>query len=156
LKNPKSRIGDLNYLKSKSREFKSLEEFLNDLALTPPNEKIEVKGNVLYEDEKPLTISTIHSAKGLEWKTVFIARVIDGEIPSNKSLLFLDHLEEERRLFYVAITRAKDYLYLTAPNDKYSARNYFMRDEVNYVEESRFLTEIENKDSVLDSNMLIY
>lgn len=67
------------------------------------------------EDDELLTLTSVHQAKGLEWKAVFIIWVAEGKFPSPKSLREIDAEEEERRLWYVALTRAKDELYLTYP-----------------------------------------
>ena len=71
------------------------------------------------EDESLLCLSTIHSAKGLEWHTVFIIWVVDGKFPSAYSMHDEEELEEERRLMYVAVTRAKQHLYLSYPINMY-------------------------------------
>src|SRR5690625_7762376 len=67
------------------------------------------------KEEAPLILSTIHSAKGLEWKAVFLMQCLDGILPSLYALDSPDQLDEEIRLFYVAVTRAKEYIYLTYP-----------------------------------------
>lgn len=153
-KNPDSRRGDLIYFKQKSLEFKSIEEFLTEMALAPPNDKNQLEeGPVKKEKEKPLVISTIHSAKGLEWNTVFILRVIDGDIPSSKSIDSEDQLEEERRLLYVAITRAKDNLYITAPQQMRWGRSYNGPDSMEYNNESKFLSDIKNLDSLVERKL---
>jgi DNA helicase-2/ATP-dependent DNA helicase PcrA len=106
------RLNDLEFLQTLTSDYKSLEQFLVDLALEPPQQGVAgIDPSV--DDEKPLTLSTIHSAKGLEWDVVFVIGLIDGVLPSKFSVKYSDQLEEEHRLFYVAVTRAKDYLYLT-------------------------------------------
>ena len=153
-KNPESRKADLNYFRNKSTEFKNIEDFLTDMALTPPTEKMELKGRTIpRNNEKPLIISTIHSAKGLEWNTVFILRALDGDIPSARSIDSDEQLEEERRLFYVAITRAKDNLFISAPQG--IRRGYYGKfDSAFYNNESRFLKEIENLDEFVEIEYL--
>ncbi|MGI5827867.1 MAG: ATP-dependent helicase [Patescibacteria group bacterium] len=106
------RRNDLDVLAEIASGYKSLEQFLVDLALEPPQQGVAEVGAEL-DDETPLTLSTIHSAKGLEWDVVFVIGMVDGVLPSRFSLRFKDQLEEEHRLFYVAVTRAKQYLYLT-------------------------------------------
>ena len=69
------------------------------------------------EDEGLLTLSTIHSAKGLEWRAVFVIGLVDGRFPSYQNLRNAEEVEEERRLLYVAVTRAKEHLYLSYPID---------------------------------------
>ncbi|MDD5136361.1 MAG: ATP-dependent helicase [Candidatus Omnitrophica bacterium] len=107
------RINDLEALRQISGRYDSLEELLADFAIEPPDRgvlRVEPKAN---DDEKPLTLSTIHSAKGLEWDTVFIIGLIDGVMPSSFSLDNDEEIEEESRLFYVGITRAKNRLFLS-------------------------------------------
>jgi DNA helicase-2/ATP-dependent DNA helicase PcrA len=91
---------------------------LADMALEPPSDSVN---DVLAtdEDEGLLTLSTIHSAKGLEWHTVFVLWLVDGKFPSAYSMHSDDDLEEERRLLYVAVTRAKRHLYLAYPINMY-------------------------------------
>ncbi len=105
---------DLDMFISIADKYKNLNDFLTDMAIEPPIESVVDVDDASKEDEL-LTISTIHSAKGLEWRVVFIIWVLDGRFPASKSIASMDTLEEERRLFYVACTRAKDYLYLTYP-----------------------------------------
>ncbi|PIP52744.1 hypothetical protein COX08_04775 [Candidatus Beckwithbacteria bacterium CG23_combo_of_CG06-09_8_20_14_all_34_8] len=92
--------------------YETIADLLSDLALEPPERGVE-KVLPEIEDEKPLTLSTIHSAKGLEWDIVFVIGLIDGVFPSRFSLKFTDQLEEEQRLLYVAVTRPKKQLFLT-------------------------------------------
>ena len=111
-----SRNEDLITLKQIISRYDSIENFLNDFALEPPQKSLILTKSVKL-DEKPLTLSTIHSAKGLEWEVVFIISAIDGVIPSKYSLNYQDELEEEHRLLYVAITRAKSKLYISFHHD---------------------------------------
>jgi DNA helicase-2/ATP-dependent DNA helicase PcrA len=106
------RVKDLDGLFSLSLKYKSLDEFVSDLLLEPL-ELTELEGET--PDEDPLVLSTIHSAKGLEWHTVFILSLIEGRFPSTYSLKDSEDLEEERRLFYVAVTRARERLFLLSP-----------------------------------------
>ncbi len=153
-KNPESRKADLIYFRNKSTEFNNIEDFLTDMALTPPTDKAEVKNTPFQKyNERPLVISTIHSAKGLEWNTVFILRALDGDIPSSKSVHSEEQIEEERRLFYVAITRAKDNLYITAPQG-IRRGNYGKFDTGIYINESRFLDEIEDLEAFVQIESL--
>ena len=92
------------------------------------------------EDEK-LCLSTIHSAKGLEWHTVFLLSAIDGYLPSFQSLGDLGQLEEERRLMYVALTRAEQNLYIMKPNLDLSKSNYYRFSGMEFSKLSRFLEE---------------
>jgi DNA helicase-2/ATP-dependent DNA helicase PcrA len=108
------RMRDLEHLYTMAERYHNLEGFLSDLALEPPDESVaDVVGP--DRDDERLVLSTIHSAKGLEWQCVFVIWVVDGRFPSVYSFLTEEELEEERRLFYVAVTRAKQYLYLTYP-----------------------------------------
>jgi DNA helicase-2/ATP-dependent DNA helicase PcrA len=76
----------------------------------------ETEGMIQTDNEtERVTLSTIHQAKGLEWRAVFIVWMTEGMFPSSRSIPYLDAIEEERRLFYVGITRAEDELYLTCP-----------------------------------------
>jgi DNA helicase-2/ATP-dependent DNA helicase PcrA len=124
---------DLESLIALSEKYETLEEFLTDLVLEPIYSS-EVEGE---RKEEILTLSTIHSAKGLEWHTVFVLSVIEGRFPSSYSLLNPEELEEERRLFYVAITRAKERLYLIAP-----LTIYVPGEGRTFAKLSRFLQEV--------------
>lgn len=111
------RAKDLDHLLSMAQRYADSEAFLADVALEPPDESAnDVEG--ANPDER-LALSTIHSAKGLEWHTVFIIWVLDGRFPSIYSITTDDELEEERRLFYVAATRAKQHLFITYPINVY-------------------------------------
>jgi DNA helicase-2/ATP-dependent DNA helicase PcrA len=94
--------------------YPTVEAFLADIALDPPTEALDDIDPDDQEDEF-VTVSTIHSAKGLEWNTVFLLWVNEGRLPSARSAESEESLEEERRLLYVACTRAKERLYLTYP-----------------------------------------
>jgi DNA helicase-2/ATP-dependent DNA helicase PcrA len=109
---------DLEHFVSIAARYKTLQTLLTDMALEPPSDSV---GDVLAtdEDEGLMTLSTIHSAKGLEWHTVFIIWVVDGKFPSAYSMHDEEELEEERRLMYVAVTRAKQHLYLSYPINMY-------------------------------------
>jgi DNA helicase II / ATP-dependent DNA helicase PcrA len=111
--NYEQRHEDLLTLENFARTFQDPVEFLSQLSLmaTGSTETIAAE-----EDEaEKVTLSTVHQAKGLEWRAVFIIWMTDGMFPSGRSLESLEAIEEERRLFYVALTRAKDELYLTYP-----------------------------------------
>jgi DNA helicase-2/ATP-dependent DNA helicase PcrA len=129
---------DLNQLAAFARQFKDVNEFLSQLALIS-NVDAEAAPNQTT-DKEAVNLSTVHQAKGLEFNTVFIIWLTDGMFPSSRSLDTRDALEEERRLFYVAITRAKDELYLTYPHMRLSGGygDVFQRP-------SRFLKEIPNE-----------
>ena len=108
------RIRDLDHLHTIAEGYPGVDEFLADLALEPPDGSA-VGVDAPDRDDERLVLSTIHSAKGLEWQCVFVIWVVDGRFPSVYSFVADDELEEERRLFYVAVTRAKRHLFLTYP-----------------------------------------
>src|SRR5947207_1454454 len=128
---------DLDQLALFARRFKDVHEFLSQLALIS-NVDAEAAPNQTSNKEA-VNLSTVHQAKGLEFHTVFVIWLTDGMFPSSRSLDTRDALEEERRLFYVAITRARDELYLTLPHMRLSGGygDVFQRP-------SRFLREIPN------------
>ncbi|MFH2105346.1 MAG: ATP-dependent helicase [Parcubacteria group bacterium] len=112
--NYRDRLEDLEQLGGYSIQFKDLEELLSSLALVSGMEsETIVEGEVV--DKEACVLSTIHQAKGLEWKAVFVVWLADGRFPSYLSFGKDEEMEEELRLFYVAVTRAKDELYLTYP-----------------------------------------
>lgn len=109
---------DLDHFEYLSTQYSNLEDFISDLALEPPDASVEGMYKKNYDDEA-LTISTIHSAKGLEWDSVFIIGAVDGRFPSAYSFNSEEEMDEELRLMYVATTRAKNNLYITYPVDMY-------------------------------------
>lgn len=109
---------DLDHFEYLSTLYSNLEDFISDLALEPPDASVEGMYKKSSDDDA-LTISTIHSAKGLEWDTVFIIGAVDGRFPSAYSFNSEEEMDEELRLMYVATTRAKNNLYITYPVDMY-------------------------------------
>jgi DNA helicase II / ATP-dependent DNA helicase PcrA len=109
---------DLEHFITIAARYRSLASLLADMALEPPNDSV---GDVLAAevDEGLLTLSTIHSAKGLEWTAVFVIWLVDGRFPSYHNLHDGEEVEEERRLLYVSVTRAKEHLHLSYPIDIY-------------------------------------
>jgi DNA helicase II / ATP-dependent DNA helicase PcrA len=109
---------DLEHFVTIASRYRSLASLLADMALEPPTDSV---GDVLAADvdEGLVTLSTIHSAKGLEWTAVFVIWLVDGRFPSYHNLHDGEEVEEERRLLYVAVTRAKEHLYLSYPIDIY-------------------------------------
>lgn len=105
---------DLDALINISSNYETLEDFLADMALEPPQDSI-VDVDAEDKEDEFLTLSTIHSAKGLEWHSVFVMHAMEGFFPSAQSYDSIDSLEEERRLMYVAITRAKQNLFISYP-----------------------------------------
>lgn len=106
---------DLEQLIPMAGRYKKLRPFLDDLILEPPNSLADVDPE--YRKDR-LTLSTVHSAKGLEWRAVFVIWVMEGYFPSVKANANEDAMEEERRLMYVAATRAKDQLFLCYPSQE--------------------------------------
>jgi DNA helicase-2/ATP-dependent DNA helicase PcrA len=116
--NYEQRREDLATLANFSRQYENAADFLDQLALLT---SLDSEVTATNEDTEMLTLSSVHQAKGLEWKVVFVIWMTDGMFPSNRSLESEDAIEEERRLFYVAITRAKDEIYLTYPHLRLNA-----------------------------------
>ena len=112
------RLKDLEHFHYLSEQYSNLEDFLSDLALEPPGSSVSEVEDGAVQDEY-LTLSTIHSAKGLEWRAVFIIGAVDGRFPSVYSFNSEEELDEELRLMYVAATRAKTCLYITYPIDMF-------------------------------------
>lgn len=112
------RTRDLDHLHTIAEGYAGVETFLADLALEPPDGSA-VDADAPDRDDERLVLSTIHSAKGLEWQCVFVIWVVDGKFPSMYSFVADEDLEEERRLFYVSVTRAKRHLFLTYPINVY-------------------------------------
>jgi DNA helicase-2/ATP-dependent DNA helicase PcrA len=108
------RIADLERLADAAASRPSLHDALVELALDPPVSASDFAGPP-RRDEDFLVISTMHSAKGLEWPVVHLPHLVDGAVPSDMALSSPGGLAEEQRLFYVAVTRARDHLYLYAP-----------------------------------------
>jgi DNA helicase-2/ATP-dependent DNA helicase PcrA len=111
--NFEARIEDIKQLRQFALQYSSAEDFLSELALLSGMEAEDVVGGG-YEDER-VKLSTVHQAKGLEWSVVFVIWLCEGRFPSMRSLKTKEDEEEERRLFYVSVTRAKDHLYLCYP-----------------------------------------
>src|SRR5205807_6775439 len=114
--------------------------FLTELALDPPQATGDRAGPPLL-DEDFLVLSTVHSAKGQEWEAVHILNVADGNFPNEFSTGRSELIEEERRLLYVAMTRAKTDLHLIAPMKYYVTQQSRMGDRHVYGAKSRFLTD---------------
>lgn len=136
--NAEVRLRDLDQLAEIARSYRSRNQFITDLTLDPPSATSDLAG-APYLDEDYLILSTIHSAKGCEWDVVHIIHVTDGNIPSDMALRDEEGIEEERRLLYVAMTRAKDALYVYAPL-RYYRHGSPTADAHMYAQASRFLT----------------
>src|SRR6266498_1857193 len=120
--------------------YPSRERFLTELALDPPDATSDEAGVPLL-DEDYLILSTIHSAKGQEWKSVYVLNVVDGCMPSDLGAGTSAELEEERRLLYVAMTRAKDDLHLVVPQRFFVHGQHAQGDRHLYASRTRFIPE---------------
>ncbi|HEX2178709.1 MAG TPA: ATP-dependent helicase, partial [Actinomycetota bacterium] len=136
--NSGARLADLNQLGQMAASRRSLRQFLADLALDPPSSTSDLAGPPHLDDDF-VTISTIHSAKGCEWDVVHLIHVTDGHIPSDLATGNAEAIEEERRLLYVAMTRARNHLYAYAPL-RYHFRPTGRDDGHGYGQLTRFFT----------------
>ncbi len=142
--NPAARVRDLISLEQIASGYRSRHQFLADVQLDPPSSTSDLAASP-YLDEDWLVLSTIHSAKGCEWDAVYLIHAADGFLPSDLSTGSDEEIEEERRLAYVALTRAKDHLYVTWPL-RYYHKWYALGDGHSYAQLCRFFTR-----DVLDS-----
>ncbi len=133
-----TRKADLLQLEQIAGGYPSRERFLTELTLDPPDATSDQAGVPLL-DEDYLSLSTIHSAKGQEWRAVFILNVVDGCIPSDLGVGTTQELEEERRLLYVAMTRAKDSLSLITPQRFFTGGQSQQGDRHVYAARTRFI-----------------
>ena len=129
---------DVEQLTRLAASYGSRERFLTELTLDPPEVTSDQSGPPL-RDEDYLILSTIHSAKGQEWKAVHVLNVVDGCIPSDMATGTSDEIEEERRLLYVAMTRAKDQLMLMVPQRFYVHQQARSGDKHLYAARTRFI-----------------
>ena len=120
------------------RDLPGRERFLTEITLDPPGASSDHAG-VPHRDEDYLILSTIHSAKGQEWRTVFVLNCVDGCIPSDLGTGTQAELDEERRLLYVAMTRARDTLHLVAPQRFYVHGQHRAGDRHVYATRTRFI-----------------
>jgi DNA helicase-2/ATP-dependent DNA helicase PcrA len=132
---PEARLADLDQLRTIAAGYPSRTAFLAALALDPPSNTQDLAGGSESETDA-LILSTVHSAKGKEWKAVFLIWAVDGWFPSSRAVDEPDELEEERRLMYVALTRAKDELAVVYPMQVYGSRR---GSEYSFDQLSRFL-----------------
>jgi DNA helicase-2/ATP-dependent DNA helicase PcrA len=132
------RQADLAQLEQIAAGYPSRERFLTELTLDPPDATSDQAGVPLL-DEDYLILSTIHSAKGQEWKSVFVLNVVDGCIPSDLATGTTAEIEEERRLLYVAMTRAKDTLHLVVPHRFFTHGQNAQGDRHVYASRTRFI-----------------
>jgi DNA helicase-2/ATP-dependent DNA helicase PcrA len=139
------RLQDADVLRKLAGKYDELEKFLSDFALDPPSDRFQDSNQPLIDEseDNPVTLSTIHSAKGLEWYAVFVPHLLDGLFPTARALGSIEEVEEERRLFYVACSRAKEQLYLTLPSFHAAWDAYFTLP-------SRFIAEIEKENYIVN------
>jgi DNA helicase-2/ATP-dependent DNA helicase PcrA len=135
-----TREADLEQLEQISGRYPTRERFLTELTLDPPSAAGDLAGDPLL-DEDYLVLSTVHSAKGQEWDAVYILNVSDGVFPSEFATGKPEMIEEERRLLYVAMTRAKQSLALIAPLKYHVTQQRRDGDRHVYGARSRFLTD---------------
>jgi DNA helicase II / ATP-dependent DNA helicase PcrA len=133
-----TRRADLVQLEQIASGYASRERFLTELTLDPPDATSDQAGVPLL-DEDYLILSTIHSAKGQEWKSVFVLNVVDGCMPSDLGAGTTAEIEEERRLLYVAMTRAKDDLHLLVPQRFFTHGQHAQGDRHVYASRTRFI-----------------
>ncbi|HWI81825.1 ATP-dependent helicase [Ramlibacter sp.] len=131
---------DLDQLVRLAAGYATRERFLTELTLDPPQATSDEAGVPLL-DEDYLILSTIHSAKGQEWRCVHLLNVVDGCIPSDMATGTAEELEEERRLLYVAMTRAREHLHLIVPHRFYVTQQAGGGDRHVYAARSRFITD---------------
>jgi DNA helicase-2/ATP-dependent DNA helicase PcrA len=131
------RLADLEHLRALATDYRSRSRFLAELTLDPPTSTGDMAGPPHLDDDF-LVLSTIHSAKGGEWQVVHVIHASDGNIPSDMALGSAEEVDEERRLFYVALTRARDTLVVSYPLRYYFRRNP-LDDAHSYGQPSRFL-----------------
>jgi DNA helicase-2/ATP-dependent DNA helicase PcrA len=136
--NAETRQADLTQLAQIASGYPNRERFLTELTLDPPDATSDQAGVPLL-DEDYLILSTIHSAKGQEWTSVFLLNTVDGCLPSDLSTGSTPEIEEERRLLYVAMTRAKDQLQLMAPQRFYTHNQRGGGDRHVYAQRTRFI-----------------
>ena len=135
--NVKARLNDLIQLEAIAARYQSRMEFLAEMTLDPPSSTQELPADP-FLDEDYLILSTIHSAKGLEWDSVYVIHAADGNIPSDMATGSPEEIEEERRLFYVAMTRAKNHLSVVRP-ERYYFHNRRKSDMHSLSKITRFL-----------------
>jgi DNA helicase-2/ATP-dependent DNA helicase PcrA len=132
------RLRDLEQLEQLAGRYRTRRRMLREMALDPPNSTQDLAGPPHLDDDY-LVLSTIHSAKGLEWDAVYVIHAADGNIPSDMATRNPAEIEEERRLFYVALTRAKNALYVCCPLRYYYTPAPGMGDRHGYAQRTRFL-----------------
>jgi DNA helicase-2/ATP-dependent DNA helicase PcrA len=132
-----ARLADLEQLEMLGSRFRDRSRFLTELTLDAPQWTGDLAGPPLL-DEDYLVLSTMHSAKGLAWRVGYVIHAADGNIPSDMATGSVEEIEEERRLFYVACTRARQALYVTHPL-RYYAAGRGRSDAYGYAQRTRFV-----------------
>ncbi len=131
----KAREADLLQLAQIASTYPNRQRFLTELTLDPPSATSDEAGAPLVDED----YSTIHSAKGQEWKSVFVLNCVDGCIPSDRATGSTPEIEEERRLLYVAMTRAEDYLHMIVPQRFFAHQQRMNGDRHKYAQRTRFI-----------------
>jgi DNA helicase-2/ATP-dependent DNA helicase PcrA len=134
------RRADLEQLERLSWQYVNRESFVTELTLDPPQATGDQSGDPLL-DEDYLVLSTVHSAKGQEWEAVYVLNVTDGSFPSEFAAGRPELIDEERRLLYVAMTRARNELHLLAPVRFYVTQQPLHGDRYVHGARSRFVTD---------------
>jgi DNA helicase-2/ATP-dependent DNA helicase PcrA len=134
-----ARMRDLEQLEHLSSRFRDRRTLLSELVLDPPSATQDLAGPGVIDDDY-LILSTIHSAKGLEWDAVYVIHAADGNIPSDLATGREEEIEEEMRLFYVALTRAKTWLYVCVPHRMYFSGGW-KSDAFSFAQRTRFITD---------------
>jgi DNA helicase II / ATP-dependent DNA helicase PcrA len=135
---PEPRLADLDALAGLASGYESSEGFIADLTLDPPASTGDLAGNPTLDDDW-LTLSTVHSAKGGEWAVVHLIHAADGAFPSDMATGDKESVDEERRLFYVALTRARKHLHIYAPLRYHHGDPAGWTDKHSYAQRTRFL-----------------
>jgi DNA helicase-2/ATP-dependent DNA helicase PcrA len=137
--NAEARVHDVEHLGELAAGYRTRGEFLTDLVLDPPISTGEQAGPP-HKDEDWLVLSTIHSAKGLEWDAVYLIHAADGCLPSDMAAGSESEIDEELRLTYVAMTRARDFLYVSWPLRYYVGPGAALTDTHTYAQCCRFFS----------------
>ncbi len=135
---PEPRLADLDALAGLAADYSGLDAFLADLTLDPPSSTGDLAGKPSLDDDW-LTLSTVHSAKGGEWDVVHLIHAADGAFPSDMATGTDEGVDEERRLFYVALTRARSHLHIYAPLRYHHGDPGGWTDKHSYAQRTRFL-----------------
>jgi DNA helicase-2/ATP-dependent DNA helicase PcrA len=135
---PEPRVADFDALSGLAADYPDLDTFLADLTLDPPSSTGDLAGKPSLDDDW-LTLSTVHSAKGGEWDVVHLIHAADGAFPSDMATGTAEGVDEERRLFYVALTRARSHLHIYAPLRYHHGDPAGWTDKHSYAQRTRFL-----------------